>query len=200
MDAFTATRVRTKTAHEDRYIRLTSRWERAATVRSLQNTLRRSTGTRESGQTIRNCLHEDQQSSRRREVRIELTEAHRNWTVQDWAAMLFTDESKIKLYSDDRRIRVWRRGGERVSRPCIHEIDRFEGPSECLRWDKLRTKNWAHTFYRKYCNCSKLHFSCGPAPHHPIRTASWTRVHLDAMPTLARVRECVAKRGGHTKY
>lgn len=133
-------RSRKTTAQEDRYVRLTARRERTVTARSLQTRLRQATGTRVSDQTIRNRLHEDQQFSRRRVVRIPLTGAHRanrqtfarqflNWSVSDWGRVLFTDESKVKFFSDDRRIRVWRRECERFSDACVHESDRFGGPN-----------------------------------------------------------------------
>lgn len=133
-------RVRATTAQEDRYIRLSARRERSVTARKLQNRLRLTTGTRVSDQTIRNRLHEDQQRSRRRVVRIPLSRVqrgnrlsfcreHSDWSMNQWGMVLFTDECKVKLCSDDRRIRVWRRQGERFSDVCIKEIDRFGGPS-----------------------------------------------------------------------
>lgn len=133
-------RVRATTAQEDRYIRLTARRERTITARHLQNRLRQSTGTRVSDQTIRNRLHEDGQRSRARVIQLKLTRAHRaarlrfarehaDWTMDNWRNVLFTDESKVKFFSDDRRVRVWRREGERFSEPCIHGTDRFGGPN-----------------------------------------------------------------------
>lgn len=133
-------RVRITTAQEDRYIRLSARRDRTTTARKLQNRLRLTTGTRVSDQTIRNRLHEDQQASRRRVVRIPLTRNHRanrlrfsrqhlDWDINQWGMVLFTDECKVKFFNDDRRIRVWRRRGERFSEACIHEVDRFGGPN-----------------------------------------------------------------------
>lgn len=133
-------RTRSTTVQEDRYLRLSARRERTVTARALQNRLRQATGTRVSDQTIRNRLHEDGQRSRMRVIRIKLTRAHRaarlrfarehlDWTMDNWRTVLFTDESKVKFYSDDRRVRVWRREGERFTNPCIHETDRFGGPS-----------------------------------------------------------------------
>lgn len=133
-------RLRVTTAHEDRYIQLSARRERTVTARKLQNRLRLTTGTRVSDQTIRNRLHEDQQTSKRRVVRIPLSRdqranrarfcrQHLNWSLNQWSMVLFTDECKVNYFSDDRRIRVWRRRGERFSEACIHESDRFGGPN-----------------------------------------------------------------------
>lgn len=133
-------RVRATTVQEDRYIRLTARRERTIPARVLQNRLRQSTGTRIGDQTIRNRLHKDGQRSRFRVIRLKLTRAHRaarlrfarehvKWTMDNWRNVLFTDESKVKFFCDDRRVRVWRREGERFSEPCICERDRFGGPN-----------------------------------------------------------------------
>lgn len=117
-------RNRVTTAQEDRYIRLTARRERTVTARALQNRLREATGTRVSDQTVRNRLYEDQQRSRMRAVGVKLTSAHRaarlrfarerlTRTMDNRGTVLFTDQCKIKFLSDDRRIRVWPRVGER---------------------------------------------------------------------------------------
>ena len=61
-------RTRATTSHEDRYIALNARRERAVTARALQTQLRQSTGTQVSDQTIRNQLHEDGQRSKVRAI------------------------------------------------------------------------------------------------------------------------------------
>ena len=134
-------RIRATTRQEDRYIRITAhRGERTVTARALQTQLRQSTGTQVSDQTIRNRLHEYGQRSRVRAIRPKLTAAlraarlryareHSNWTMDNWRSVLFTDEYKIKFLSDDKRVRVWRRQGERFTDPYILGSDRFRGPS-----------------------------------------------------------------------
>lgn len=126
-------RIRATTAQEDRYVRLTARRDRNVTARALQNRLHQTTGTLASDQTIRNRLHKDQQRSRRPVTCTKLTGPHRanplrfarqhlEWGMEEWRKVPFTDECKVKFSSEDRRMQVWRRSGERVSEPCFTNV------------------------------------------------------------------------------
>lgn len=67
-----------------------------------------------------------------RAARLRFAREHIQWGMDNWHYwqwVLFSDECKIKFHSDNRLIRVWRREGERFSEPCIHETDRYGGPS-----------------------------------------------------------------------
>ena len=135
--------VRATTAKQDRYVRLTARREQFITAHCIQNRLWQATGTsRVSHQTIKNRLHEDQQFSRRRVVRITLTSAHRanrlsyvrqylDWDISDWSTMLFTDQIKVIFLMMTGM--VWRREGERSSNVCIRVCDRFRG-ADVMMW------------------------------------------------------------------
>ncbi|GFX58847.1 transposable element Tcb2 transposase [Trichonephila clavipes] len=39
------------------------------------------------------------------------------WNVTDWQTVVFSDESRFVLGTDDNRVRVWRRPGERYNSP-----------------------------------------------------------------------------------
>ncbi|GFV59437.1 transposable element Tcb2 transposase [Trichonephila clavipes] len=39
------------------------------------------------------------------------------WSVTDWQKVVFSDESRFVLGTDDNRVRVWRRPGERYNSP-----------------------------------------------------------------------------------
>ncbi|GFV19192.1 transposable element Tcb2 transposase [Trichonephila clavipes] len=39
------------------------------------------------------------------------------WNVTDWQKVVFSDESRFVLGTDDNRVRVWRRPGERYNSP-----------------------------------------------------------------------------------
>ncbi|KAH0816635.1 hypothetical protein GEV33_006156 [Tenebrio molitor] len=50
-----------------------------------------------------------------RVARLLIAHEHRNWGIEEWGRVLFTDESRFCLRSPDDRQRVWRSTGERVA-------------------------------------------------------------------------------------
>ncbi|GFX99086.1 transposable element Tcb2 transposase [Trichonephila clavipes] len=47
-----------------------------------------------------------------RHFRLEWCHARGNWTAAEWNQVVFSDESRFNLSSDDNRVRVWRPHGE----------------------------------------------------------------------------------------
>ncbi|GFW79353.1 uncharacterized protein TNCV_2477601 [Trichonephila clavipes] len=56
----------------------------------------------------RQCLH------------LEWCRARGNWTAAEWNQVVFSDESRFNLSSDDNRFRVWRPRGERLNLPLLY--------------------------------------------------------------------------------
>ncbi|GFS74615.1 transposable element Tcb1 transposase [Trichonephila clavipes] len=54
-----------------------------------------------------------------RQLRLQWCQARSMWNVTDWQKDVFSDESWFVLGTDDNRIRVWRRPGERCNSPHI---------------------------------------------------------------------------------
>ncbi|GFU79309.1 transposable element Tc1 transposase [Trichonephila clavipes] len=47
------------------------------------------------------------------QLRLQWCQARSMWNVTDWQKVVFSDESRFDLGTDDNRVRVWRRPGER---------------------------------------------------------------------------------------
>ena len=62
-------------------------------------------------------------------ARLHWAQRHFRWERQQWARVLFPDESRFNLSHHDGRIRVFRRRGERFADNCLIERDRFGGGS-----------------------------------------------------------------------
>ncbi|GFY25411.1 transposable element Tcb1 transposase [Trichonephila clavipes] len=60
-----------------------------------------------------------------RTARLQWCREHHNWTEQDWACILFSDESRFSLSSDCRRQLIWRENGTAYRPENIQEKDRY---------------------------------------------------------------------------
>ncbi|GFW47620.1 transposable element Tcb2 transposase [Trichonephila clavipes] len=130
-------RVRSTTPAEDRYIVLSakrtgalqlSRWQISFLLpqesRSPEkNCCQTFEGRRRTIRTQTCCVCPiDQQH---RIARLQWCREHHNWTEQDWACVLFSDESRFSLSSDCRRQLIWRESGTAYRPENIQEKDRY---------------------------------------------------------------------------
>ncbi|GFV62772.1 HTH_Tnp_Tc3_2 domain-containing protein [Trichonephila clavipes] len=52
-----------------------------------------------------------------RQLRLQCCQARSMWNVPDWQRIVFSDESRFVLGTDDNRVRVWRHPGEQYNPP-----------------------------------------------------------------------------------
>lgn len=64
-----------------------------------------------------------------RVARTNFARSHCNWDDDAWGKVLFTDESRFCLKPDDRRVKVWRRPGERYAQCNIVGRESYGGGS-----------------------------------------------------------------------
>ena len=131
-------RPRGTSRRQDNHIRLVHLRNRCQTSRL---TARSTPGLRPiSSRTVRNRLREHNIRPRRPAIRPMLLPRHHaarltwcrrylRFRIQDWANILFTDESRFHLDSSDGRYRVYRRGGERHADACVIQRQSFGGDS-----------------------------------------------------------------------
>ncbi|GFT98123.1 transposable element Tcb2 transposase [Trichonephila clavipes] len=60
-----------------------------------------------------------------RTARLQWCREHHTWTEQDWACVLFSDESRFSLSSDCRRQLIWRESGTAYHPENMQEKDRY---------------------------------------------------------------------------
>ncbi|GFV31603.1 transposable element Tc1 transposase [Trichonephila clavipes] len=67
------------------------------------------------GKSVSCCLRKARSPEKllpdHRTARLQWCREHHNWTEQDWACALFSDESRFSLSSDCRRQLIWRESG-----------------------------------------------------------------------------------------
>ncbi|GFU81120.1 transposable element Tcb2 transposase [Trichonephila clavipes] len=126
------------TPNEDRYLVLTARRHRNINATLLQQHIRSATATTVSTQTVPNRLHGVGLYARRKMVCVKLTLRHRrdrrewatehvNWRRNEWSNVLFSDESRFSVHSNNRRIFIWTDRGSRNNPAFVHVSVRFGG-------------------------------------------------------------------------
>ncbi|GFW07078.1 transposable element Tcb2 transposase [Trichonephila clavipes] len=129
-------RVRSTTPAEDRYIVLSAKRSRRTTAQHVANQFLAASGKHISRKTVARRLRGGGLYARRPVMCVPLTRQHRtarlqwcreyhNWTEQDWACLLFSDESRFSLSSDCRRQLIWRESGTAYRPENIQEKDRY---------------------------------------------------------------------------
>ncbi|GFX00344.1 transposable element Tcb1 transposase [Trichonephila clavipes] len=95
-----------------------------------RSTIRADVGVTIVPQTISRHLAEASLKSKRpfrallltpehRQLRLQWCQARSMWNVTDWQKVVFSDESWFVLGTDDNRVRVWRRSGDRYNSPTL---------------------------------------------------------------------------------
>ncbi len=58
-------------------------------------------------------------SAKNRKRRLPFSQAHQNWTIEDWKNVAWSDESWFLLRHSDSRIRIWRIEHESMDSSCL---------------------------------------------------------------------------------
>lgn len=137
-------RKRCTTGRDDRFIVSTSLRNRFSNAVDLQQQLRSARRTSVSVSTIRRRLREKkiaayrpakgpQLSAQHRRDRLQFARDHLDWSLDQWRNVLFSDETRVTLFCNDGRRRVYRRRGERFAQACFEESVAYGGGS-CMFW------------------------------------------------------------------
>ncbi len=88
----------------------------------LQNTISEST-TRQTlkqmGYSSRRPHQVPLLSAKNRKRRLQLAQAHQNWTIEDWKNVVWSDESGFLLRHSNGRVRIWHKKHESMDPSCL---------------------------------------------------------------------------------
>ncbi|GFV51177.1 transposable element Tcb2 transposase [Trichonephila clavipes] len=118
---------------EDHHIVRNARVQPIASSAAIQAQVAPSLGASVSSRTIRKPLAEGHLGLRRplrvrpltpthRCLRLKWCRARENWTASELNQVVFSNESRFNLNSDDNRFHVWRSRGERLTPACALQI------------------------------------------------------------------------------
>ncbi|GFX63180.1 transposable element Tcb2 transposase [Trichonephila clavipes] len=117
------------------YIVLSAKRNRRTTAQQVANQFLAASGKQISRKTVARRLRGGLYARRpvvcvpftrqHRTARLQWCREHHNWTEQDWACVLFSDESRFSLSSDCRRQLIWRESGTAYRPENIQEKDLY---------------------------------------------------------------------------
>ncbi len=58
-------------------------------------------------------------SAKNRKRRIQFTQAHQDWTIEDWKNVAWSEESRFLLRHSDGRLRIWHKEHESMDPSCV---------------------------------------------------------------------------------
>lgn len=71
-------------------------------------------------------------------ARLKFCKEHKNWTVEDWKRVIWTDETKINRYQSDGKAYYWHRPNEKLQKHQVKETLKHGGGSlmvwGCFTW------------------------------------------------------------------
>ncbi|GFX14342.1 transposable element Tc1 transposase [Trichonephila clavipes] len=153
------------------------------------------------------------------QLRLKWCQARSMWNVTDWQKVVFSDESRVVLVTDDNRVRVWRNPGERTflkwspggkifqqdnARPHTRVAQDFLRHFQTLPWparspDLSPVEHMWDQLKRQMPSCHSVHDLelavqdlWAHLPQDNIRCL------INSMPD--RVAACIAAGGGPTRY
>jgi transposase len=78
-------------------------------------------------------------TKRHRKERMDFALTHKDWTVEDWKTVVWSDETKINRLGSDGRKWVWKKPGEGLSDRLVEGTKKFGGGSlmmwGCMAWE-----------------------------------------------------------------
>ncbi len=66
--------------------------------------------------------------------RLQFTQAHQNWTIEDWKNVAWSDESRFLLRHSDGRVRIWRKEHESMDPSCLVSTVQAAGGGGVMVW------------------------------------------------------------------
>lgn len=129
----------------DRRLIILSKANRFKTARKLNNEMARKTDVRLSDRSVRRrlqkhgligCIAKKKPfiSEKNRKARLRFARAHKDWTVERWSKVLWSDESKFNMKASDGARYVRRMEGESLSTRCTRGTVKHGGGRHIMVW------------------------------------------------------------------
>ena len=68
---------------------------------------------------------------------LKFAQNHKNWTVEDWKRVLWSDKTKINRIGSDGKVYVWKQWGESISDQTTTPTVKHGGGNNLMVWGKM---------------------------------------------------------------
>ncbi len=140
---------------------ITTRYNQGMQNSISERTTRRT--LKQMGYSSRRLHRVPLMSAKNRKRRLQFTQAHQNWTIEDWKNVAWSDESRFLLRHSDSRVRIWRKEHESMDPSCLVSMVQAAGGGVMVwgifSWRTLLSTNWA-----SFKSHSLPEYCCWPCP------------------------------------
>ncbi len=126
-------------------------------------------------------------SAKNRKRRLHFTQAHQNWTIEDWKNVAWSDESRFLLRHSDGAVRIWRKEHESMDPSCL--VSTVQAAGGVMVWGIFSWHTLGLLVPIEHCLNATVYLSIVADHVHPFMT---TVYHL-LMATSSRILHHVTK-------
>ncbi len=111
-------------------------------------------------------------SAKNRKQRLQFTQAHQNWTIEDWKNVAWSDESRFLLRHSDGRVRMRRKEHESMDPSC--HVSTVQAGGGVMVWGILSWHTLGPLVPIEHCLNATAYLSIVADHVHPFMTTVYT--------------------------
>ncbi len=102
--------------------------------------------------------------------RLQFTQTHQKWTIEDWKNVAWSDESRFLLQHSDGRVRIWRKEHESMDPSCLVSTVQAGGGGGVMGWGIFSWHTLGPLGPIQHCLNTTVYLSIVAGHVHPFMT------------------------------
>ncbi len=131
-------------------------------------------------------------SAKNRKRRLQFTQVHQNWTIEDWKNVAWSDESRFLLRHSDGRVRIWHKEHESMDPSCLDLMVQAAGGGVMV-WGIFSWHTLGPFLPIEHCLNTTAYLNIVGDHVHPFMTKPFPNPTLLLMATSSRIMQHVTK-------
>ncbi len=126
-------------------------------------------------------------SAKNRKLRLQFTQAHQNWTIEDWKKVAWSNGSLFLLRHSDDRVRIWHKEHESMDPSCL--VSMVQAAGGVMVWGIFSWHTLGPLVPIEHCFNTTVYLSIVADHVHPFTTT----VYPSSDATSSRIMHHVTK-------